>query len=131
MSPPVVKQHPLVAIVDDEECVLKALHRLLRSAGLNVETFAGGTEFLDSLPDHRPDCLILDIHMPGVTGFDVMAFLIAKGWSVPVIVITGHDSPEAYERAMAAHASAYLRKPIGDQMLLDVITAALRTPGGP
>ena len=99
----------------------KALHRLLRSAGLNVETFCGGAEFLQSLPDHRPNCVVLDIHMPGVTGFDVLARLHESGRPLPVVIITGHDSAETRERVLAAGAVAYLTKPVDDKALLDAI----------
>ena len=66
----------LVAVVDDEECIRKALHRLMISAGLAVKTFASGAEFLDSLKRQRPSCVVLDLHMPGVSGFEVQSRLI-------------------------------------------------------
>jgi FixJ family two-component response regulator len=122
----VTREQPLIAIVDDDESVLRALKRLLRSAGLRVEAFGGGEEFLASLSDHRPDCVVLDIHMPGVTGFDVQARLAEFDPTLPVVIITGYDSPETRDRVLAGGAVSYLRKPIGDQKLLDAITEALR-----
>ena len=119
----------LIAVVDDEESVRKALSRLLRSVGMTGETFAGGAEFLQSLADHKPDCVVLDMHMPGVTGFDVLVRLAATQAPPPVVVITGHDSAETYERALAAGAVAYLRKPINDQALLDAIAAGMAPVG--
>jgi FixJ family two-component response regulator len=119
------REQPLIAIVDDEESVLRALQRLLRSAGLKVEVFAGGAEFLASLPDHQPDCVVLDIHMPGVTGFEVQARLSEAGLALPVVIITGYDTPETRHRVLAGGAVAYLRKPVDDQALLDAITKAL------
>src|SRR5688500_20307688 len=65
------KAYPLIAIVDDEEPVRRALRRLMRSAGLDVETFAGGTEVIQSLARRAPDCVVLDLPMPCMTGFDV------------------------------------------------------------
>jgi FixJ family two-component response regulator len=112
-----------VAIVDDEEPIRKALTRLLRSGGLDVESFPSGSEFLESLPAHRPDCVVLDLHMPVVNGFDVQARLVEFG--VPVVIITGHDSDETRARALAGRPAAYLRKPVNDQVLLDAIELAL------
>jgi FixJ family two-component response regulator len=126
----VSKTRPIIAIVDDEECVRKALQRLMRSAGLAVETYAAGADFLQALPEHDPDCVVLDIHMPGLTGFDVLARLADMEPLLPVVIITGHDSPEVQTRALAGGAVAYLRKPINDQTLLDAITDAMaHTPG--
>ena len=120
------KTQPLIAIVDDEEPVRKALTRLLRSAGLDVETFPSGVEFLESLSTRRPDCVVLDLHMPQVDGFAVQARLAEAGNRLPVVIITGHDSDETRDRAMAAHPTAYLRKPVDDQTLLDAIELAIR-----
>jgi len=112
-----------VAIVDDEEPIRKALTRLLRSGGLDVESFASGSEFLESLSVQRPDCVVLDLHMPVVNGFEVQAQLVEFG--VPVVIVTGHDSDETRARALAGRPAAYLRKPVNDQVLLDAIELAL------
>ena len=122
-----------VAIVDDEEPIRKALERLLRSANLEAEVFASGDAFLDSLADRRPNCLILDLHMPGMTGLHVLRHLKQSGMELPTIVITAHDEPEARVHCMAAGATAYLRKPFEGQILLDAVASAtkLRTDGKP
>ena len=114
--------------MDDEEPVRIALRRLLRSASLDVETFPSGAEFLDSLKSHQPDCVVLDLHMPRVNGFAVQARLAETGIRLPVVVITGHDSDETRVRALAGGVSAYLRKPVDDQALLDAITTAVAHP---
>ena len=116
---------PLIAVVDDEEPVRRALERLIRSARLDAETFPTGDEFLETLPDHKPDCLVLDIHMPKVDGFQVQAWLAKANVRIPVIVITGHDTPESQARAMKGGAVAYLRKPVDADALLDAISAAI------
>jgi FixJ family two-component response regulator len=116
---------PLIAVVDDEEPIRKALTRLLRSVGMDVVTFASGREFLDSLHRARPDCVVLDLHMPHVNGFDVQARLGESSTPVPVVIITGHDSVETRDRALAGQPAAYLRKPVNDQTLLDAIALAL------
>ena len=114
-----------MAVVDDEDAIRKALKRLLRSAGMNVHTYASGTEFLQSLTAHRPDCAVLDIRMPGMTGLDVQARLRADDVALPIIFITALDDPGDGERAMQAGAFAFLRKPFGDEELLDAIGAAI------
>jgi FixJ family two-component response regulator len=99
-------------------------------AGFEVETFLSGEEFLRSLLTGQPDCIILDLHMPGVTGFDVQARLAAAHAAVPVVVITGHDSPGARERALAGGAAAYLRKPVSDDALLATIRGCMAAKPG-
>ena len=116
--------HLLIAVVDDEEPVRKALMRLLRSAGLTVETFGSGAEFLESLETRLPDCVVLDLQMPHMDGFNVQTHLARKCAALPVIIVTGHDFPKARERAMAGGASAFLHKPVQDRTLLDAISAA-------
>ena len=118
---------PFVAVVDDEDAIRKALQRLLRSAGLDVRTYASGPEFLMSLPERKPDCLVLDIRMPGMTGFDVQARLKAENVALPVVFITALDDLGDGARAMKAGAVAFLRKPFGDEDLLAAIDAAVRS----
>ena len=119
----------LIAVVDDEESVRRALGRLIRSAGFGVETYGSGVEFMQSLQRHRPDCVVLDLRMPVVTGFDVQSALQRSGTPVPVVIITGDDSPDGRERTLRNGARAYLRKPVDDAMLIDAIHSALQAPG--
>lgn len=121
---------PQIAIVDDEDSVRKALERLLRSAGMEVATFASGTEFLAGVQSRRTDCVVLDLHMPKMSGFEVQLQLSRLGNGVAVVVITGHDTPESHARALAGGAAAYLLKPIDEQVLLDAISAAISKPDG-
>jgi FixJ family two-component response regulator len=114
-----------VAVVDDEEPVRKAIERLLRSAGMDVETFASGPEFLDVVCNRQPDCVVLDLHMPEMTGFEVQAKLAESNARLPVIIITGHHTSESHSRALAGGASAYLSKPVSEHVLLDAIAATL------
>ena len=118
-----------VAIVDDEEPVRKALRRLFLSAGIDVETFASGTEFLESLETRRPDCVVLDLHLPGLTGLDVQERIVQAGIRLPVVIITGNDQAGIAERALAAGVSAYLRKPLDDTILLAAIASAVAESG--
>jgi FixJ family two-component response regulator len=83
-----------------------------------------GPEFLKSLDTGLPDCVVLDLHMPHMNGFHVQAHLARKYAALPVIIFTGHDLPKARERALAGGASAFLRKPVHDRILLGAISAA-------
>jgi FixJ family two-component response regulator len=122
----VTKARSLITIVDDEEPIRKALKRLFRSAGMEVDTFPSGVEFFESLAIRQPDCVVLDLHMPVMSGFEVLAQLAESGMNLPVVVITGHDSDETRRLALASLPVAYLRKPVNDQELLDAIALALR-----
>lgn len=115
---------PLIAIVDDEESVRRALGRLIRSAQFEAETFPSGDEFLETLSDHRPDCLVLDLQMPKVDGFQVQSWLARANVRIPIIVITGQDTPESQARVMGAGALAYLRKPVDGGELIEAIASA-------
>jgi len=117
--------HPIIAVLDDEESIRRALGRLLRSAGFDVELFASGMEFLDSLSTGLPGCLVLDIHMRGMTGFDVLSAMEARRLHVPTIVITAFDDETAEPRALRAGALCLMRKPIGDDDLLNAVDAAI------
>jgi len=118
-----------VAIVDDEESVRRSVERLLRSAGMEVQTFPSGREFLQALDDAIPDFLVLDLHMPAMNGFEVCEELQRSGVHLPVAIITGHDKPEYRAHAVAAGVAAYLPKPIDDKELIGVIAAAARPTG--
>ena len=114
-----------VAVVDDDPFVLRGLRRLLRSAGFDVDTYASGTEFLEAARGREPSCVVLDLHMPGASGFDVQTSLAQRGGGTPVIVITGDDTPEAKSRALRLGAKAYFGKPVDEATLLAAISAAI------
>src|SRR4051812_33599893 len=97
------------------------------SAGYRAEVFSSANEFLDSLRTQMPDCAVLDLHMPVVSGFDVQRKLAAEGIQIPVVIITGHDTPESRDRAMAAGAAAYLRKPVNDYDLILAVQNSFKT----
>jgi FixJ family two-component response regulator len=116
---------PLIAVVDDEESIRRALDRLLRSAGFAVETFASGAQFLRSVLDHRPACVVLDLNMPDLSGLDVQLLLARDRVPVPVIILTGQESPEARARLTARGATACLRKPVDEKLLFAAIDDAI------
>jgi FixJ family two-component response regulator len=115
---------PWVAVVDDEEPIRRALLRLLRSAGIRARAFASGAEFLASLPTSQPYCVVLDLNMPEMSGFDVLLSLKQSSAQIGVIVVTGHHLADIQARAMLAKPLAYLRKPMNDQILIDAIGLA-------
>jgi two-component system response regulator FixJ len=121
----------LVAIVDDEEPVRRALRRLFLVAGIDVETFASGYEFLESVKLQRPDCAVIDLRLPGLTGLDVQERLVEAGIRLPTVIVTGHDQAGIAERVLAAGASAYLSKPLDEESLLKTVASVVRSGAGP
>jgi FixJ family two-component response regulator len=115
----------LIAVVDDEESVRKAVIRLLRAGGYSARGFASGCEFLQNGLVDRPDCLVLDLQMPGLAGTDVQRQLNCAGAHLPVVLITAHDAPSVREECMRQGAVAYLCKPIEVGALLQAVTLAM------
>ena len=110
-----------VFVVEDDESVRRAIGRLLRSVGYRALTFGSAEEFLDAIPGTEDGCLVLDIRLPGITGLDLQEKLASMGSKYPVIFMTAHDNPQWQAKAKTAGALAYLKKPFGDQSLLDAI----------
>ena len=116
-----------IAIVDDEEAVRKALKRLISAANHDGVTYASGADFLKALPANTPDCLVLDLQMPGMTALDVLECLAKAGARLPTVVITAHDEIGVREHCLDAGAFAYLCKPLDARVLLDTINSATPT----
>lgn len=110
-----------VYVVEDDESIRRAIGRQLRSVDFHVVTFESAEEFLDSTSGMGEGCLVLDIRLPGMTGLDLQEKLVSSGAKYSVIFMTAHDNPQWQERAKKAGALAYLKKPFGDQSLLDTI----------
>ncbi len=119
-----------IVIIDDDEAVRTALQRLLRCAHHRAEAYGSGREFLNDLDQHTPDCLVLDMQMPEMSGLQIQQHLSAIGASVPVVMITGHDEAGAQEACLAAGASSYLRKPLDRSVLLEAIERAISSFAG-
>ena len=115
---------PLIAILDDEEKFRLALTRLLKAHGYEVATFATGEELVAEITLRRFDCVLLDLYMPGMTGFEVLSALQGDPASPPVIVITAHDDPDVVKRALALNAFECQQKPVKAPRLLDSIERA-------
>jgi len=116
---------PLIAVVDDEASICRALLRLLRAANYRAEAFSSPDAFLDSLAGHVPDCVVLDLQMPGMTGVELQQHLLALDDPPPVIIITAHDEPKTRDRCLELGALRYLRKPFEGELLIDSIEKAV------
>jgi FixJ family two-component response regulator len=115
---------PWIAIVDDDPSVLKALSRLLRARALRARTYRSAQEFLVSLPDGTPQCLIADLQMPGMSGLELLQHLSREDIEIPTIIITAHGDGGVRERCEAAGATAFLVKPLQDTALFAALGAA-------
>jgi FixJ family two-component response regulator len=115
----------VVAVVDDDSSVRKALSRLLSAAGFVAESYTDGAQFLEALSRSVPSCAIVDLHMPNMSGLELQARIAASALHVPVIIITAHDEPTLRARALTAGAIGYLAKPFADKVLLDAVAGAV------
>ncbi len=120
---PMVEQ--TVFIIDDDESLLRVLRRLFESTGFRVATFASAEDFLCAADLPMPDCLILDVHLPEMSGLDLQARLAAEGRDIPIIFITAFMHETTRERAQKAGAVAYLQKPFEEQALLDAVALCM------
>ncbi|MBX3426957.1 MAG: response regulator [Pirellulales bacterium] len=119
-----------VFIVDDDASVRQALDRLLRSAGMSVRTFAGSGELLATMTA-PPDCLILDVRMPGMTGPQLQERLWAESLHVPIVFITAHDEALPVANAASPETIAFLHKPFEDHALLDAVQRGVALRSAP
>jgi FixJ family two-component response regulator len=118
-------EQPLIAIVDDDELMRDATDALMRSAGFSAETFSCGADFLSSPDLSRTACLITDLNMPGMSGFDLHRRLQSLGRSIPTILMTGQPNDNIRTQALSLGIVCYLPKPFRDDDLIDSIRSAL------
>ena len=116
---------PIVFIVDDDVSVRESLELLIRCEGWRPETFASAQEFLDYPRVLVPNCLVLDVSLPGVNGLDLQGLVAGERTDMPIIFITGHGDVPMTVQAMKAGAVEFLTKPFNDDVLLTAIRAAL------
>ena len=114
-----------VAVVDDDASVRKALARLLAASSFEITTFCCAREFLKSVKSATPECLVVDLQMPEITGLDLQRHLVRSGINIPTIVITAHSEPGLRERCQSAGASGFLMKPLDGKTLIEEIYAAV------
>ncbi|MER9299245.1 MULTISPECIES: response regulator [unclassified Mesorhizobium] len=118
----------LISIVDDDDSVRSATSKLLRQAGYPVESFASGEDYLCSAAVDDTRCLISDVRMAGMSGLDLQAHLIEKGYRIPIIFMTAYPEDKVRARAMAAGAVCFISKPFDAEVLTGFIEQALATP---
>ena len=116
---------PIVFVVDDDVSVRESLESLIRFEGWRPETFASAQEFLDYPRVHIPNCLVLDVSLPGLNGLDLQGLVAGERTDMPIIFITGHGDVPMTVQAMKAGAVEFLTKPFSDDVLLSAIRAAL------
>src|ERR1700738_5389381 len=116
---------PTVFVIDDDDLVRAAIQGLLKSVGLQAETFATTQQFLCCKRPDGPSCLVLDVRLPGVSGLDFQRQLADSGVRIPIIFITGHGDIPMTVKAMKSGAVEFLTKPFQDQDLLDAVHQAL------
>jgi FixJ family two-component response regulator len=114
-----------VFVVDDDYSVRNSLKRLIKVAGFSVETFSSADDFLSYASPSARDCLILDVRMPGFGGLELQQRLVEAGLRIPIIFITAYADEETETRAREAGASAFLTKPLDDDILLAAVRKAL------
>jgi FixJ family two-component response regulator len=119
-----------VSIIDDDASVRRALRRMVESAGFAVETFGSGSEVLGADLSKTVACLVVDVYLGDMTGFELQRHLIARGIDLPTIFITAHDDSSTSERARHARAAAYLLKPVDGDALVSAISAAVTSRRG-
>ncbi|HUK41474.1 MAG TPA: response regulator [Candidatus Acidoferrales bacterium] len=123
------KSKALIAIVDDDESVCRAIKRLVRSLGMEAHTFTSAQEFMqivDGVPCIQIDCIVLDVQMPGLNGLQVQERLLREGKQIPIVFITAHEEAAVRERALAAGAVAFLNKPFNDDLFVKTLHVALK-----
>ena len=125
-----LKTRTYVVVVDDDDSFARALGRLLRASGYEVQTYPSGEAFLASTALPSPDCLVLDIQLGGMSGLDLLRQLRDLGNLVPIIFVTAHDEAEVKDEAVQAGCVAYLRKPVVSRALLEAVARALH-PSSP
>jgi FixJ family two-component response regulator len=116
----------MIFIVDDDKSVLKAVCLLLRFASFEARGFSSAEEFLEESHITDNDCIVLDLSMPGMSGFDLLERLESRGISAKTIILTAFDDAENRERARKMKAAALLTKPVDDQALIDTIKWVLQ-----
>jgi FixJ family two-component response regulator len=116
---------PIVFVVDDDVSVRESLEWLIRCEGWQPETFASAQEFLDYPRVYVPNCLVLDVSLPGLTGLDLQRLVASERTDMPIILITGHGDVPMTVQAMKAGAVEFLTKPFNDEVLLTAVRAAL------
>jgi FixJ family two-component response regulator len=121
----VTQARAIVHVVDDDESLRTALMRLLRASGYEVRTYASAGHFLLNKPENAPGCVVLDVRMPGPSGFELQEAIAKLDESLPIIFLTGHGDIPMSVRAIKAGAVDFLTKPVRKETLLQAVRTAL------
>jgi FixJ family two-component response regulator len=113
-----------VAVLDDDQSIGSAISRLLRTSNIQADSYVTCIELFNAVAQSPPDCLILDLQMPGMNGLDVMHYFANRGIHLPTIIITAHDEAGSRQSCLEAGAKAYLRKPLDAEELFRAIDHA-------
>ena len=116
---------PLLSVVDDDVSMREAIGWVLRSNGWRTKTFASATAFLEAGTDPRPDCIVLDVRMPGMNGLELQRRLAEMAGTPPIIVVSAHLTERLEKQMLSAGAIACLRKPFTEETLLQAVRRAL------
>ena len=122
---------PLISVVDDDQSVVEGIVSLMESVGYAATGFVSAEDFLNSPQSRRTACLILDVRMPGMGGFELQRRLAVENDRTPVIFITAHGDHDISAEALRRGAVAFLRKPFSQESLLDAVRSVLAQRGGP
>ncbi len=119
-----------IAIIDDDSSVCRALHRLVRSLGMRASTFPSGESFFDAVKSvEKPDCVVVDVQMPGMNGLEVQQRMAHEHPEIPLIFMTAHAEEVVAKRIVGLGAVGFLSKPFPDSSLIELIQRALHRPG--
>ncbi len=125
------KTPEIICIVDDDASVRRALGRLIRSFGFEVVLLESGRACLDGTAIDRASCLVLDVSMPGMDGFELHRLLHSTGRGVPTVFISAHDDERYRQQARSVGSVAFLNKPCDESLLLDAIDEAIASDAAP
>jgi FixJ family two-component response regulator len=117
-------QRKVVAVIDDDPAMLKAVERLLSAMGFDAKTYVSAEAFLESAAASKAECLVLDIHLGGISGIELRRQLAASGSNLPIIFITSDDNESTYREATEAGCVACLHKPFLAKLLIGAIDRA-------
>lgn len=118
-------EKPTVFVVDDDDAIRRSLRLLIEDVGLNVVTYSGAQDFLDSYDPCKPGCLVLDVRMSGMSGMELHSKLIEMNIRLPTIIITGHGDVPMAVQAIKTGVFDFIEKPFRDQVLLDSVQKAI------
>ncbi len=116
---------PVIAIVDDDPDVRGSLDSFLRSASMKPHCFASGEDLLAAKLEGSIACVVTDLHMPGMSGLELMTELTRRGWKTPLIIVTAYPTQAVRDQAREGGASAFLVKPVDPEQLIDAIERAI------